>query len=69
MEEVVILSHTKPLSRASQQNNISLDLAIATILNASVEEISEVLKEVPPEKTGKLAIALRGVRPTRFNRE
>ncbi len=71
--EVDTLSQAKPLSRVShghikranairpscpQQNNISLELAIARILNASVEEISEVLKEVPPEKTGKLAIAI-----------
>lgn len=52
------MSQAKSLSRVSQKNNISLELAISRVLNASVEEISEVLKEVPPEKTGKLAIAI-----------
>ena len=58
IREVVNLSGTKPLSRSSQQNNISLELAITTLLNASIDEISEVLKEIPPEKMGKIAIAI-----------
>ena len=52
------LSQTKPLSRLSQQDYISLELAIARIVNANVNEISEVLKQVPPEKTAKIAIAI-----------
>lgn len=51
------MSHTKPLSRVSQQNHISLELALATILDASIEEISEVLKQAPFSKRGKVAIA------------
>ena len=56
--EVVNLSQAKPLSRVSQQNNISLESAIATILNASMEEISEILKQIPPEKTQSIVIAV-----------
>ncbi len=52
------MSGTKPLSHPSQQNNISLELAIARLVNASIDEISEVLKQVPPEKMGKIAIAI-----------
>lgn len=56
--EVDTLSQAQPRISGSQQNNISLELAIARILNASVEEISEILKQVPSEKTGKIAIAI-----------
>ena len=51
------MSQTKPLSRASQQNNISLEMAIATILDASIEEITEALKQIPPEKKQRIALA------------
>ena len=51
------MSQTKPLSRASQKDNISLEMAIATILDASIEEITEALKKIPPEKKQRIALA------------
>ncbi len=52
------MSQIKPLSPSSQQQNISLEMAIAKLLDASIEEISQVLEQAPPDKTVKLVIAV-----------
>ena len=52
------MSQAKPLSRESQQNNIALEDAIATLANASRSELLEVIKQIPPEKRQGMAIAL-----------
>jgi hypothetical protein len=43
------------------QENISVESAIATISQASVEEISQALKQVPCSATAKIAIAIGNV--------
>jgi hypothetical protein len=58
IEKVYTLPKTNQLSRTSHKNNTNLDLAIATISNASVEEIFEALKKVPQDSTAKIAIAI-----------
>jgi hypothetical protein len=40
------------------QENISVESAIATISQASVEEISQALKQVPRSATAKIVIAI-----------
>ena len=50
------MSQVQSFSRPSQQD-ISLELAIATILNASREEMAGVLKQIPPEKKQRIALA------------
>ena len=56
--EVVVLSHIKTLFPSSQQQNISLEQAIAKILDASIEDISAALRQASPEETAKLLIAV-----------
>lgn len=52
------MSHTKTLFPSSQQQNISLEQAIAIILDASIEEILAALRQASPEETAKLLIAV-----------
>jgi len=51
------LSLLKPLSRVTKPN-ISLELAVAAILDHSVEEITAALKERSPEEAAKLIVAV-----------
>jgi len=48
-------------SSCAVQESISVELAIATISQASVEEISQALKQVPCSATAKIAIAIGNV--------
>lgn len=52
------MSQTKPLSSPSQQDSISLQLALAMLGNASREEFSEAMEQLPKEKRREMAIAL-----------
>jgi len=51
------LSLLKPLSRVTKPN-ISLELAVAAILDHGIEEITAALKERSPEETAKLIVAV-----------
>ncbi len=52
------MSKTNQLSGAVKKGNITLELAIAIISQASVEEISQALKKVPRSVTAKIVIAI-----------
>lgn len=54
------MSKINQLSCAVREN-ISVELAIATISQASVEEISQALKQIPRSATAKIAIAIGDV--------
>lgn len=54
--EVFNLSQAKPSSCRSQQNCISLELAIATVANASMEEFLAVMKQLPPDKRRRMVV-------------
>ena len=58
IQEVNSLSKTNQLSRAVKKSNIPLELAIATISQASVEEISQALGKVPRSTTAKIVVAI-----------
>jgi hypothetical protein len=45
-------------SSCAVRESISVELAIATISQASVEEISQALKQVPRSATAKIVIAI-----------
>ncbi len=52
------MSKINQLSQAVKKNNIPIELAIATISQASVEEISQALKKVPRSATAKIVVAI-----------
>ena len=52
------MSKANQLSRTVKQDNIPIELAIATISQASVEEISQALEKVPRSATAKIAVAI-----------
>lgn len=52
------MSQTKSFPPSAQQNHVSLDLIISTLINASRSELLEVIEKLPTEKKQAMAIAL-----------
>lgn len=52
------MSQTKSFLPSTQQNCVALDLAIATLTNASRTEFLKVIEQLPTEKRQAMAIAL-----------
>lgn len=52
------MTYTRPLRALNQQNSVALDLAIATLIDASLEDFAAAIEQLPTEKKRELAVKL-----------